>query len=222
MKEFILTVIFCLFAASASADDKNLIPLFGSAPKTAQELSLDQKFVEDAVAAAGTKEKAAAHMIMRGQEALQKNDPETAIKRFNQAYLLDPKDYKVYWGLGAARGEQRKFAEAIKLIEKAESINDKDARLLSDHGFALVSEVVSSKPDQELAIKNFTEAEQLYRKAIKLSPKESLPYSRLAVLMYYKGDFNEAHSLVDQCRIRGGEGLDPNFIRDLAKAEAGE
>lgn len=216
----VLLFILLLSPLNALAQAKNELPLYGSAPKTPAEKAADEKFIKEATGAAGSKEKAADHMIMRGQEALQKNDPVTAIKRFNQAYLLDEKNYRAYWGLGAAMGQQRKFTEAISLIKRAEAINDKDARLVSDHGFALVSEVVSSKPDQALAMRNFPEAEKLYRRAVELAPNDSLSYSRLAVLMYYKGDIKESRELVAKSQALGAEGLDPNFVRDLAKVPA--
>lgn len=215
----IVTSLYFFFVLPSFAVDKNEVPLFGDQPKSEAETLADKKFVKEALAAAGTISKASDHLIARGWEALGKGDISTAIKRFNQVYLLDPSDYRAYWGLAAAVGEQRKYTDALKLFERAESIKRDDARLLSDHGFALVSLGLTLLPDENSAIEKFIAAEKLYRKAIGIAPKEALPLSRLAILMYYKGDLKQSLDLVKKSQSLGGEGLDPRFLNDLAAAD---
>jgi tetratricopeptide (TPR) repeat protein len=211
-------LLFLLLQTSAEAIDKNLLPKFGSQKKTPAEVQLDNKFIADVVLAGGSKEVAFAQMIKRGWEGIEKFDPSTAMKRFNQAYLLIPDDYRVDWGFGATLGQLKKFKESLKYFDAAESKKGDDARLLTDHGFAFVSYGLSLMPKHEAAILNFIEAEKLYQKAIELDSKLSLAYSRLAVLNYYKGDLAKSVELVEKSRSLGGEGLDPKFVSDLNEA----
>ena len=62
---------------------------------------------------------------------------DIAMRRFNEAWLLNPKNYQAFWGFGAVLSEQGKLVEAIEQLETArELIDDPKQRvaLLSDLG----------------------------------------------------------------------------------------
>jgi Tfp pilus assembly protein PilF len=106
--------------------------MYGNQPKTPAEKQADQKFIETVTKAAGTREKAAGRMIQRGWEFLSRGDLSTAMKRFNQAWLLTPDDMNVYWGFGAVLSSNGQANEAILMFEKAVSMAPNNPRLLSD------------------------------------------------------------------------------------------
>jgi len=57
----------------------------GEKPKPLKLLKLDQEFIKSAIAAAGSRGKAAQKAIKRGWEFIEKSDSKSAIRRFDQA-----------------------------------------------------------------------------------------------------------------------------------------
>lgn len=52
-----------------------------------------------------------------------KGDAETAMKRFNQAWLLDTLNADAYWGFGILIGKDGKLDESIALFNKSLELN---------------------------------------------------------------------------------------------------
>ena len=115
------------------------MPLWEGVQKTAQMQEADKKFIESVRRSTNNNPQIGAkRAIELGWQSFQNQDVETAIRRFNQAWLLDPENPSIYWGFALTthqRGEpsetvERWFAEAEKRIPNA-------APLLSDHGRTL-------------------------------------------------------------------------------------
>lgn len=81
---------------AGTAAAKNEQPFFGGQVKTAKEKALDDAFVRSSIKAAGNRDLALTELIERGFEAIAQRDPKTAMKRFNQASLINADDYRVY------------------------------------------------------------------------------------------------------------------------------
>ncbi len=192
----------------------NEVPLYRGREKTDAEKKLDATFISEAVKAAGSKEAAAAQLLKRGWQAIAANDAKGAIRRFNQASLLSSDNAEVFWGLGSAEGQLGHCDSSIKLFEEAAKLASSNSRLIADFGYAHTTCAIGLRNDS--SIPHFIEAEKLYHQSIKLDPKSALPYSRLAVLMFYKGDMPETERFVAKSKSLGGEGLDPRFLQDLA------
>lgn len=112
------------------------MPLWEGQHKDARLLEVDKKFVEGIRQATGNRlDRGAQHAIKRGWEPFNANDYEQAIRRFNQAWLLDPDNGALYWGFALTthlRGDdlavvERWFAEAENRLPNV-------AELLTDHG----------------------------------------------------------------------------------------
>ncbi|RSK39590.1 tetratricopeptide repeat protein [Hymenobacter perfusus] len=79
----------------------NEVPMFGGQPKTPEQRAADQQFIATALQQHGTAQ-AAAHVYTNfGWGYLQQGSPVVAIKRFNQAWLLDSTLADVYYGFSA-------------------------------------------------------------------------------------------------------------------------
>ena len=79
----------------------NLRPEYGNVRKTDEQIADDNKLIEYEVKELGTRHKASEALVQLGFRYLYNGDVETAMKRFNQAWLLDPKNENAYWGFGA-------------------------------------------------------------------------------------------------------------------------
>src|ERR1700759_4490052 len=112
--KYTLTLIIVLISLSSFAQQMNykqwqeeakteirLRPEYGNVHKDPELIKLDQKLIDDEVKQEGTHRKASDHLIELGFNNLYSGDIKTAMYRFNQAWLLDPKNANVYWGYGA-------------------------------------------------------------------------------------------------------------------------
>jgi hypothetical protein len=95
----------------------NTLPLFGGTGvvKTPLQMKSDEEFVQKSIQLAGTREKACPEVLKLGWATLQQGDTTTAMKRFNQAWLLDPSNPEVYKGFATTLRKQGKNVEADRI-----------------------------------------------------------------------------------------------------------
>ena len=230
----VLCLLILLMPVSAIAQTRNEPPLFGELEKTPKEKLVDEQFIKNATQAAGSRKRAVESFLAKGWSAMAQANSTEAIKRFNQAYLLDPKDYRTYWGLAAATGQQGNFVESLKLFEQSEKLSKRpDSRLICDHGYSLMTYGAALANNKQTAsspnpAKFLSLAEEKFNRALELSPQDPLPYSRLAILSFYQGNYSAAWQRVKNAESvaakgKGGavekgivDGLDPRFLADLS------
>lgn len=212
-------IIFAiLLTVNLFSQNINEIPLFGKEKKTLLQTNLDKKFIEDSLrTAGGDKVKAAKYLINKGWQSISANESKEAIKRFNQAYLIDPSDYQVYWGLGVASTIDQKFEASEELFLQSISMNSKDSRLQADYIFSIINHAIYFSKAKE-----FTEFQTKIKKALdqsnaalKNDPTSALLLSRRAMIHFYMGDLKVASEDIAASEKHGGEGLDPRFVKDV-------
>lgn len=125
MRLVVVGVAFFLMCTAAVGAEYpgNEIPMYGGIEKTPAMIEADEKFIS-AIAESGiSKEEAARHLAKRGWQSFSQKDISTAIKRFNQSWLLYPYCYETYWGFalvyllrdGDIANADTMFAEALSL-----------------------------------------------------------------------------------------------------------
>jgi Tfp pilus assembly protein PilF len=96
-----LVLAFTLIAGAALADGYpfNEQPMFGGQPKTPEMLAADQQFFAATAKFGYTPAQGSDKSVQLGwQYFFQKHDVPTAMKRFNQAWLLDPDNGDAFHG----------------------------------------------------------------------------------------------------------------------------
>jgi Tfp pilus assembly protein PilF len=93
-----LALICCLLAAPAFAVPLNEQPMFGNQSKTPEMLAADRKLIEDSAKFGSRAENSDRSVAVGWQYFSQKKDVATAMKRFNQAWLLDPDNGDAFHG----------------------------------------------------------------------------------------------------------------------------
>jgi Tfp pilus assembly protein PilF len=131
------------------------IPMWEGLAKTETQRSADAAFVEAARNATGGKlEEATDRAIQLGWQFIQQGEADMAIKRFNQAWLLDPNHPDVYWGFAVATALQGAPLPVVeKHFSKAESLKKNNAALFADHG-----RILQERGENKNAITYFTKA----------------------------------------------------------------
>lgn len=146
----------------------NQIPMYGNVEKTPEMKRADEEFFSDILKTGVSREKAAVHLVKRGWEALARKDPRTAIKKFNQSWLLDPKNGGAYWGFAMVLHVRDKDTSgATEMFERARELLPKNARLLSDYGTFFQE---SGRPKKAI---------EVLRRAISINEKTPSAYEAL-------------------------------------------
>ncbi len=112
--------------------DINLQPEYGHVVKDKDHLEEDQKFIDLVLKQDTTHRKGSEHLVGLGFKYLGQGDMETAMRRFNQAWLLDPQNENVYWGFGAIYGTFSDYPNAIVQYDKGLALNTQSSVLLTD------------------------------------------------------------------------------------------
>ena len=205
------------------ADDLSLLPMYGYPDREKPDhlKKSDAEFIK-AMTAAAPREEAGRHFALKGMEYWSKGDRDTAMRRFNQSWLLDPDGYIPYWGFGMILARRGEFSEAIPLYEKALLLIDEDKKkpmLLTDAGFVYsVSGLMTrtNAVDMTLSDKRFTRANELFSQAALMSPDAVQVYDQWASSLYWQGNYEKAWEMVRKARGLGHR-FRPDFIDSLSQ-----
>ncbi len=112
--------------------------------------------------------------VDRGWQALARNDLSTAIKRFNQGWLLNRDNGRTYWGFAVIMQlRDQNTAGAIEMFERARKLLPNDPALLLDYG-----RILEGGGQYHEAIKNFKAA---------LALDENIPPAYYGLVRAYLG-----------------------------------
>ena len=204
----------------AAKTSSNELPMYGGFEKNQKQKEADELFIRDIVSKAGNRAKGSEEVAKTGWTYFYKDDLSTAMKRFNQVWLLDQKNPSSYWGFGLVLAKKNKFQQARIMLEKAYELAPDDANLITDiaHNYSLMGRgyMIDRNSIYEGMLKK---ADVLFLKASQIEPDYVLIYINWAVNKYYYGDFKGAWDNIAQVRKLGGEkSLNPDFLKGLQDA----
>ena len=121
--------------AQSSTLPRNEQIMYGGGEKNAAERAADNEFLAAIAKLGKTRREAAEHATKRGFQFFRRGDFATAIKRFNQAWLLDPEYGGAYWGFAVILFERDKeIGSAGEMFSKAAGMLPTDLDLQVDYG----------------------------------------------------------------------------------------
>jgi tetratricopeptide (TPR) repeat protein len=210
-----LVSLWCLLGCGGAwAQDRSLLPKYGDGPKNEAELAADAKFVawiEQQYN--GDLKKASHETAASGWQALRENRHADAMRRFNQAWLLNPSSGQALWGMGAVLGSNGKLADALNLFQEAAPSFDDDLEFTADHARTLGMAGVQSGSEALIrqALSRFA---AVYERA----PDHTLNLQNWAITLFALGNHAEAWRkvMLAEATPRRAE-LDPAFIAALQK-----
>ena len=206
----IATLILC--ANLACADDRNLLPKYGGLPETNWQKDADAAFIKATDEEYhGDRKKASMDMAMRGWQYLAAGDFDDAMRRFNQAWLLDKKNGTALWGMAAIESSAGKYDDSLKLFTEAEKFVGSEINFSVDYAKALGMAGVQLKDDALLKYA-FNRFERNYQKA----PQNTLNLQNWAMTLFSIGRYSEAWEKVKLAEARPNkDDLDPRFLAAL-------
>ncbi|KIA97216.1 MULTISPECIES: tetratricopeptide repeat protein [unclassified Flavobacterium] len=153
----------------------NLLPMYGEVKKCEQQIQSDKEFLLQSEKQFKSREKAAELYVSKAWEYFYKDDNDTAMKRFNQAWLLDNTNPQVYWGFGNLLGKKNKFEESIKYLKKSIELDPNNAPVYECIATSYSQMFLKTKD-----IKYLNLAIESLKKAVKIDPKNGRAYGQLA------------------------------------------
>ena len=205
MRVTLCALSLCLLLQSASAKDINLLPKFGGQPKSAEAIEADQEFLRNMDNLfKGDRHKAAEHVASKGWDYLRSGDPVTAMKRFNQAWLLDSRNVNALWGMSSIVGAEGELDLALSLLKEAEAIDGSDISRSSEYARAYCM-VAVLKSDFAMLKESLDRFERISKQI----PNSPINWQNWAMALYWSGDYAGAWEKVAKM-----ESLGPNLFKD--------
>jgi tetratricopeptide (TPR) repeat protein len=192
--------------------DVNLLPKYGAVPKTQAQKAADREFIAGMDKQfKGDRKKAAQEAATRGWQSLRRGNPQEAMRRFNQAWLLDNANGSALWGMAAVQGGTGKGADALKLLQEAEKSLAGDLDFAVDHARALGMAGIQLK-DEAMVRQALDRFARIHEQA----PQHTLNLQNWAITLFGVGQFALAWSRIElaEATPRRAE-LDPRFIAAL-------
>lgn len=173
----------------------NLLPMYGGVQKSRALRKADERFLADCDHLFQTRQAAAEHYASKGWEFIRKEDFNTAIKRFNQAWLLDSTNASTYWGFGAVAGTRGDFTNSLHYFQQTRKYDPTNLKVLLDISQTLLMrfELTKQTPDLENAIK----CVQLFLTDSHDALGNFQAYEKIASAYLFKRDYESAWKYVD-------------------------
>ena len=208
--------------SSAQGDGTGNLPMFGQ-PKIARPENLkkaDEIFIQESTIRFGNRNAGSNTLAAQGWAALHAKQPAVAMQRFNQAWLLNPKNFRVFWGFGAVMSEGGRLAEALEYLETARELIDDPAQrvaLLCDLGTVYSEHAARLPADRELErAQSFVLANSRFAESLENDPKYAMSWREWALSLYEQERYSEAWVKVKQARENRAEPFPPDFLKKLS------
>lgn len=134
MKKILLGFVACLSLISCKKEvcpqGIDALPMYGRVQKCKIQLDNDRKFVEVCEEQYGSKDQACQEMLRFGWKHFADGNLDDAMKRFNQAWMLDSLDADVYAGFANVLTAKGEFNESLGYFDRSLSLKPQSAGVL--------------------------------------------------------------------------------------------
>ncbi len=191
-------------------------PMYGGLPRSQAQQAIDAKLIEEFTEEAGSREAASRKLMKVGWEYYDQGDLNTTMKRFNQAWLLNPNNADVFVGFGSVSLAHQDVDEAIDMFKKAIALHPKHAVALCSVGYAyqLKAHILQGPGAQQY----LEQSDQAFQQGSQADPQEESCYSKWAVALFLQDRYQEAWEKIALARTLGGKTINSDFLRDLSAA----
>lgn len=209
--------LFPLVSKSVAEYTFNELPMYGNIKKTPEIKKTDAGFVRASIEKYGNKEKASEVYVKHGWYYFNKGELSVSIRRFNQAWLLNSKNFDAFWGFGAVLLKRKEFDKSLEMFNMGLELAPDNVKLLIDTAQAYTGKAVDdSKSNNNEKQKYLAQAIKFYEHASHLAPNSAILYSQWAITLFYQGKYREAWGKIYQSRGSDKNDFIPTgFIEEL-------
>lgn len=182
------------------------VPMYGGMDRQSiPELkSADEKLITDVSKEFGSREKGSEAFVDQGVRYYQTDNLSIAMKRFNQAWLLNPSNPNVFWGFAMIYHDEGENCKAKEMIDRSVALHLSKPIALADAGRIYTLCAVSDSALNEKSKKQlFDKSEELYKKANAIAPNNDYIHGSWATAYYWRGDYVRSWEMVKKARSLG-------------------
>ena len=200
------------------------VPMYGQ-PEVVRPDPLrqaDEAFVSEAEKGFSTRREASNAWFRQAESFMEERNLDLAMRRYNQSWLLDPTNFRAYWGFGRVLLEQENFEAAVEQFETSVSLLDDpkyDVALLVDAAtaYAYAAENDAEQGNRGRAAAYFKKANDTYAEAVGKNAENGNIYRRWAIALFLEKRYAEAWKNVALARKYRARPLPESFLRALSK-----
>jgi len=185
-------------------------PKYGNAIKTKEQIEADKKLTAAYLEQAGTPRKASELLISLGYDYFNKGELKTAMSRFNQAWILDPKNENVFRAYGAIYFTFKDYVKALQQYDEGLTLNPENSALLTDKATVYMTyfQTDGIMPELDKAI-------TLLLTSYKIDGNDQNTLVKLSGCYLLKGDCTNAWKFYNACQALGGKTITNAYTESL-------
>ena len=184
----ILTLAILSSCDSQSIKIDNTKPMYGEVERTKEYKEIDEEFIQDCLKQFGTIDSSVAVQIDNAWRYYYNNDLKTAMKRFNQAWLLNPEYPDSYFGFASLLESQKNPTGANHYYKIG---IEKDIK--NDRAEICYQRIADCKEQ----LKDIEGTINAYEEIAKMDPKNSYAFKKIGYLQMQSGHSEKAIEAYD-------------------------
>jgi tetratricopeptide (TPR) repeat protein len=201
------------------------LPMYGQPgiPRPAFLKKADADFILKASSGFGGDRKVASKAwAEQAARFLAQRNLDYAMRRYNQAWLLDEANYEVYWGFGRVMVESDHFEDGIRFTKQAIELCRDDVQLpavYSDLGVAY-SYFADTMPHERSSERSaaFAAANEAFTKSVDLDPKYGNAWRRWSISLAMERKYSEAAEKAKHAKELGAQPIPAKILREIEDA----
>jgi cytochrome c-type biogenesis protein CcmH/NrfG len=199
-------------AAAPPSGPQRLQPLYGGLTAAQAQQAVGANVLADIDRSFPSRPEASKFFSTKGFEYLQENKPDTAVVRFNLAWVLDPKNPETYRGLAVLLSRRPDASpEAIQaLLLQGLAVAPTNSLLLTDAANTALARYEEGKKKKELQ-----QASDYVQRALQADGTNANAWQAQARILYYQEKYAEAWQAVHKGQNLNLASLDFQFLTEL-------
>ncbi|MFN6943933.1 MAG: tetratricopeptide repeat protein [Cytophagaceae bacterium] len=219
MKRSLLLLILLSGAAGLKGQSFNHEPMFGGAKKPASQEKEDKRFIERMQTIDGGQKKAAEYFIEKGWFYFHREILDTAMFRFNQAWLLDENNPDVYWGFGSIMGRREHPDKALEMFRMGLKKNPGHVPLKINLATAYMDKALGKHISENNKKRLLYISNRLLTEVEAAEPENSEALYKLAINAYLREEYKLSWAYLEKCKETGWAMILPDFVMELSSKE---
>ena len=198
-------------------EDISLQPEYGNIEKTEEQKQFDATFIAETMKKIKDTAAASEKMAELGFQYLyERGDFVTSMRRFNQAYLLNPKNADAYHGFGTIYLNLGAMEEAREQFDKGLKIDPEHPELLAEYGTTYLGDYYQLfDTDRDKAEESLEKAMEYFSKSYKIDNKNSDTAFKLAIVNMYEENCSQAKKYLKQAKSQNNPNVTQEFEDQL-------
>lgn len=209
-RKFLLTGSALIIAGCAATTKPHQpidqLPMYGGMDRSAvPELqAADEQFIKEVSEAFGSREQASQKWTEYGLRKFFQGQGDLAMKRCNQAWLLDASNAEIYRCFGLVMMNRGATEKAIQNLEKARKLAPESSAILADLGATYSIHGANPNRTSEERESLYAKSDALHQQAVEIAPNNPHVYEFRALSLRERGKNVAAWDMIRKAFGLGG------------------